>query len=66
MPRIPPPSGDPEGRLRGLIYDAKPDPHRGVICHARLVDGSFKRGDQIDLIAVGRKYLVTEVCKFTP
>jgi len=64
--RIPPPKGDPTGRLRTLIYDAKPDPHRGVICHARVVDGSFKRGDVIDLMAVKRKYQVTEVGKFTP
>jgi GTP-binding protein LepA len=64
--RIPPPKGDPGGRLRTLIYDAKPDPHRGVISHARVVDGSFKRGDAVDLMAVGRKYQVTEVGKFTP
>ncbi len=64
--RIPPPKGDPTGRLRALIYDAKPDVHRGVISHTRVVDGSFKRGDQIELLAVGRKYLVTEVGKYTP
>ena len=64
--RIPPPSGNPTGRLRALIYDAKPDPHRGVISHVRVMDGSFKRGEQIELIAARRKYLVTEVGKFTP
>jgi GTP-binding protein LepA len=64
--RIPPPKGDPQGRLRALIYDAKSDVHRGVICHARVFDGTFKRGDQVDLVAVGRKYNVTEVGKFTP
>jgi len=64
--RIPPPKGDPEGRLRALIYDAKPDPHRGVISHTRVFDGCLKRGDQVDLVAVGRKYLITEVGKFTP
>lgn len=64
--RIPPPKGDPGGRLRALIYDAKTDPHRGVISHTRVFDGSFKRGDQVDLLAVGRKYQVTEVGKFTP
>lgn len=64
--KIPPPKGDPEGRLRALIYDAKPDVHRGVICHTRVFDGTFKRGDQIELLAVDRKYLITEVGKFTP
>ncbi len=63
---IPAPTGDPSARLRALIYDAKPDPHRGVISHTRVFDGSFKRGDEIQLMAVGRKYLVTEVGKYTP
>ncbi len=64
--RIPPPKGDPAGKLRALIYDAKSDVHRGVISHARVFDGSFKRGDKIDLLAAGRSFLVTEVGKFTP
>jgi len=64
--RIPTPAGDPKGVLRALIYDAKPDTHRGVISHTRVFDGTFKRGDQIDLLAVKRQYLVTEVGKFTP
>jgi len=64
--RIPPPKGDAAAALRTLIYDAKPDPHRGVICHARVFDGEFKRGDQVDLMRANRRYLVTEVGKFTP
>ncbi len=64
--RIPPPKGDPNGRLRALIYDAKPDVHRGVICHTRVFDGSFRRGDKIDLMAIERTYIVTEVGKFAP
>ncbi len=64
--KIPPPKGDPGAPLRSLIYDAKTDPHRGVISHLRVFDGSLKRGDQIDLMGVGRKYQVVEVGKFKP
>ena len=64
--RIPAPKGEPEGVLRAMIYDAKPDPHRGVICHTRVFDGSFKRGDQVLLMEAGKKHLITEVGKFTP
>ncbi len=64
--RIPAPKGDRIGPMRALIYDAKPDVHRGVIVHTRMVDGSFKRGDKIDFLAVGRTYLVSEVGKCTP
>jgi GTP-binding protein LepA len=64
--RIPPPKGDASAQLRGLIYDAKSDPHRGVICHTRVFDGTFKRGDKLRLIAAGREYIVTEVGKYMP
>jgi GTP-binding protein LepA len=64
--RVPPPKGDPQARLRALIYDAKPDPHRGIIAHTRVFDGAFARGDQVDLMGVRRTYLVTEVGKHTP
>ncbi len=64
--RIPAPKGDPHGKLQALIYDAKPDVHRGVICHTRVFNGSFKRGEKIDLMAHGRTFLVAEVGKYTP
>jgi len=64
--KIPAPKGDPKGELRALIYDAKPDVHRGVICHMRVFDGSVKRGDAIELMAVDRNYLITEVGKYRP
>ncbi len=64
--RIPPPSADTEKPLRALIYDAKSDPHRGVISHVRLIDGRVKRGDKIELMATGRTHQVTELGKFTP
>ncbi|MFQ5413838.1 MAG: translation elongation factor 4 [Phycisphaerae bacterium] len=64
--RIRPPQGDVDGPLRALIYDAKPDVHRGVIVHTRVVDGQLVKGDKIALMAAGRQYLVTEVGKFTP
>ncbi|MBI1824759.1 MAG: elongation factor 4 [Planctomycetes bacterium] len=64
--KIRPPAGDPDGKLKALIYDAKPDVHRGVICHTRVYDGSFKRGDKIELMAAGRDYIITEVGKCRP
>ncbi len=64
--RVPPPGGDERAPLRALIYDAKPDPHRGVICHVRLFDGCVRPGDKIDLMAVGRSYQVGEVGKYLP
>ena len=64
--RIPPPSGAEDAELRALIYDAKPDPHRGVICHVRLVDGRVSVGDKIDFMGVGRSHIVAELGKYQP
>ncbi|RJP32466.1 MAG: elongation factor 4 [Phycisphaerales bacterium] len=64
--RIPAPEGDPDAPLKALIYDAKSDPHRGVISHVRVFDGKFKKGDRVELMAVERSYVVTEVGKFSP
>ncbi len=64
--RIPPPTGDVAAPLQALVYDAKPDVHRGVVCHVRVMNGQLKKGDKILLMAKQRTYIVTEVGKFRP
>jgi GTP-binding protein LepA len=64
--RIPPPLGDSERPLQALIYDAKVDLHRGVVCHVRMVDGVLRKGDRVRLMAAGRSYQVIDVGVFTP
>jgi GTP-binding protein LepA len=64
--RIPHPVGDPEKPLRALIYDAKVDVHRGVVCHMRMIDGVLRKGDKIRLMAAGRNYQVSDVGVFAP
>lgn len=64
--RIPHPKGNPKKPLKALIYDAKADVHRGVVCHMRIVDGSMTKGDKIRLMAAGRTYQVSDVGVFAP
>jgi len=64
--RIASPADDPEAPLQALVYDAKPDPHRGAICHVRLKAGRLARGQAIRLMAAGRSYQVSEIGKFRP
>ena len=64
--RIPAPPDDPDDKLRALVYDAKTDVHRGVICHVRVKGGRIRKGDRILLMAAGRAYQVTELGKFMP
>ena len=47
---IPAPSGDPDGKLKALIFDSKYDNYKGVIIYARIFDGQVKQGDIIRLM----------------
>ena len=58
---IPPPQGDPEGRLKALIFDSYYDSYKGVIIYTRIFDGRVKRGDTIRMMNTGKNYEVTEV-----
>ncbi|MGN1334051.1 MAG: translation elongation factor 4 [Anaerovoracaceae bacterium] len=58
---IPAPSGDPEGKLKALIFDSKYDNYKGVIIYTRIFDGQVKKGDIIRLMNTSKRYEVTEV-----
>src|SRR6185503_13106222 len=58
---VPPPSGDPDGPFRALIFDSKFDQYRGVVCLVRVVDGRLAAGDHIRFLSNGAEYEVTEV-----
>ena len=58
---LPPPQGDPEGKLKGLIFDSYYDSYRGVVIYTRIFDGTVRKGDTILMMNTGKKYEVTEV-----
>ena len=64
--RVPPPSGDPSGPLRALIFDSKFDDYQGVITYVRVVDGALKVGQKIRLMAGGTDHEVTGLGQFRP
>ncbi len=63
---VPAPQGDPEGKLKALIFDSYYDNYRGVVIYARVFDGIVKAGDQIRMMNTKKKYEVTEVGVFAP
>lgn len=56
--RFPPPTGNPSGKTKALIFDCHYDAYRGVIVHLRVIDGSIKPGQTILFMNSGTEYKV--------
>ncbi|MHB9112373.1 MAG: translation elongation factor 4 [Thermoleophilia bacterium] len=63
---IPPPQGDPDAPARALIFDSVYDQYRGVIAYVRVVDGCFRKGEDIVAMMLGTRAEVEEVGFFSP
>ncbi len=63
---VPPPKGENEQPLRGLIFDSIYDEYRGVILFLRIVDGQLKKGENIKLMASGQDGVAVETGFFKP
>jgi len=64
--RITPPQGINTSPTRALIFDSYYDDYRGVILYTRLVDGSIKKGDTIEMLATEASGLALEVGSLSP
>lgn len=60
---IPAPTGDDNKPLKALIFDSYYDSYKGVIIYVRIMDGTLKPGDEIELMATKSKFTVVE-CGF--
>ena len=58
---IPPPSGDPEAPLQGLIFDSVYNQFRGVVAYVKVVNGTVRKGDVVKFVATEKQYNVDEV-----
>ena len=64
--RVPPPQGDPDQPLRGLIFDSWFDAYRGVIILVRLIDGRLRKGDRVKFLSNNAVYEINELGVHTP
>ena len=64
--KIMPPQGIKTSPTRALIFDSYYDDYRGVILYTRLVDGSIKKGDTIEMLATGAHGIALEVGSLSP
>jgi GTP-binding protein LepA len=63
---IPAPMGDREAPLQALIIDSWFDTYLGVVSLVRVMNGSVKKGEKIQVMSTGRTYEVTNIGIFTP
>lgn len=61
LEKIPAPKGDPNAPLRALIFDSMFNSFRGVIAYYRVIDGKVKKGDLVQFVNAGGKYIADEV-----
>jgi len=64
--RLPPPSGDPAGPARALVFDSSYDQYRGVVAFVRMVDGRFKTRERLRAMAAGTTFEAEELGFFSP
>jgi GTP-binding protein LepA len=59
--RIPPPAGDGDGPLQGLIFDSYYDQYRGVVSAVRVVNGSLRTATRLRFMQAARVHEVEEI-----
>jgi GTP-binding protein LepA len=64
--RVPPPKGDPEAPLQGLIFDSHYDPYKGVVAYVRLVNGRLHRHESVRLFGSEAESEILELGVFRP
>jgi len=64
--RIAAPTGKIEGPTRALIFDSYYDDYRGVVLYMRVIDGTIKKGDVIEMLATSANGLALDVGALSP
>ncbi|MDH5434542.1 MAG: translation elongation factor 4 [Gammaproteobacteria bacterium] len=64
--KVPPPVGDSDAPLQALIIDSWFDNYLGVVSLVRVVQGTLKKGDKMQVMSTGKAHLVDHVGIFTP
>ena len=59
--RLPPPTGDPEAPLQALIFDAQYDLYRGAVLLCRVMQGTLRPGQRLELMHTGKEYDAEEI-----
>ncbi len=63
---LPPPEGDENKPLKSLLVDSWYDSYLGVVILVRVIDGSLKKGMEIEMMSNKSKHMIEKVGVFTP
>ena len=64
--RVAAPAGSESGPTRALIFDSYYDDYRGVVLYMRVIDGTIKKGDVIEMLATSANGLALDVGALSP
>jgi GTP-binding protein LepA len=64
--RVPPPKGDPDAPLQGLIFDSHYDAYKGVVAYMRLEQGTLHDNEVVRLMASRAQAELLELGVFRP
>ena len=64
--RVPPPKGDPDAPLQGLIFDSHYDQYKGVVAYVRMVNGRLGQHEEVRLMASSAQAELLEIGVFRP
>ena len=59
--RIPAPEGDSEAPLQAMIFDSVYNSFRGIEAYFKIINGTMKKGDEVQFIATGKTYFADEI-----
>ncbi len=63
---IPAPKGDPDAKLKCLIFDSYYDSYLGVVVLIRVMDGTLTAGDRVMMMSSGVAFETVEVGRLAP
>ncbi len=59
--RISPPQGTPDAPLQAMIFDSVYNAFRGIEVYFRVMNGTIRKGDQVQFMSTGKTYDADEI-----
>ena len=64
--RIPAPTGDPDAPLQAMIFDSHYDEYRGAVSYVRIMAGTVRKGQKVQMVRNNSTHDIVEIGQFRP